>query len=195
VPPLISIRSFSAAASLVGLMGKPLHLKSVELEGLEVYIPPDRNDPDPEHDSGVRDSPRGRLTPPEAKFWNRRPRRDTPLIIDSIMSKNSSLEITSKKPGKLPRMFEIHDLVMTDFAFDRPATFKASLTNPKPEGKIAVTGSFGPWLRDNPRGTPIDGNYVFDSRQPRHHQGHWRHAVVHRSLRRSARAHHGGGHH
>jgi hypothetical protein len=52
VPPLISIRSFSAAASLVGLMGKPLHLKSVELEGLEVYIPPDRNDPDPEHDSG-----------------------------------------------------------------------------------------------------------------------------------------------
>jgi hypothetical protein len=163
VPPLITIRSFSAAASITGLIGRPLHLRSVTLEGLAVYVPPDRYDDDPDDDSGVPDSPRGRLAPPAAHPPHPTPALGkSPLVIDNIMSTNARLEIASKTPGKLPRTFNIHELSMDDFAFDRPATFRASLTNPKPKGQIAVEGHFGPWLRNDPRGTLIGGNYVFD---------------------------------
>jgi hypothetical protein len=162
VPPLIKIESFSAAASVFGLIGKPLHLRSVTLEGLEIYVPPDRNDTDPDDDSGMPDSPRGRLAPPAEHDPHPTPRLgESPLVIDTIMAMGARLEIASKKPGKLPRTFAIHELSMDDFAFDRPATFHASLTNPKPKGQIVVDGHFGPWLRDDPRGTAIGGKYEF----------------------------------
>ena len=85
-----------------------------------------------------------------------------PLVIDSILAMNARLEVESKNPGKLPRIFDIHELAMQNFAFDGPATCHASLTNPKPAGEVGLEGSFGPWLRDNPRGTAISGQYVFD---------------------------------
>ena len=163
MPPLVSIRQFSAASSIVGLIGRPLHLRSVTLEGLNIYVPRDRDGDDHGIDSGIPDSPRGRLAPPpkpKRRFWRR---RDTPLIVDSVTATNAALEIPSKKAGKQSRMFEIHDLVMDDFAFDRAATFHAALTNPKPTGQIAVEGHFGPWLRDTPRGTAVDGHYVFEN--------------------------------
>jgi hypothetical protein len=164
VPPLITIRSFSAAASVVGLVGSPLHLRSVTLEGLDIYVPPDRNDDDPDVDSGMPDSPRGRLAPPAAHPAHQTPAPgESPLVIDNIMAMNARLQIASKKPGKLPRSFEIHELSMDDFAFDHPATFTASLTNPKPKGQIAVEGHFGPWLKKDPRGTALGGNYVFEN--------------------------------
>ena len=40
VPPMIAIKSFSAEASLFGLIGGPLHLSRVHLTGLEINIPP-----------------------------------------------------------------------------------------------------------------------------------------------------------
>ena len=103
VPPLITIASFSAAASIGGLIGKPLHLRSVTFEGLEVYVPPDRNDPDPGVDSGAPDSPRGRLAPPPAHAPHKTPRPgESPLVIDNIMAMNARLEVASKKPDGGP---------------------------------------------------------------------------------------------
>ena len=163
VPPLIAIHSFSASAGVFGLIGKPLRLRSITLDGLELYMARDTNDPDEKEDSGMPDSPRGRLTPPAAHAAHPTPAAGkSPLVIDNIKAMNARLEIASKKPGKLPRRFDIHELSMDDFAFDRPATFTASFTNPKPEGRIAIEGHFGPWLKDDPRGTAIGGNYVFD---------------------------------
>ena len=40
VPPLIAIESFSADASLLGWLGRPLRLRRVHLEGLEINVPP-----------------------------------------------------------------------------------------------------------------------------------------------------------
>ena len=50
-------------------------------------------------------------------------------------------------------MFEIHDLVMTDFGFDRAAAFEARLSNWKPAGEIHAKGTFGPWNTTDPRMT------------------------------------------
>lgn len=138
-PPLIAIREFSAGASVVGLIGAPLHLRSVTLEGLDIRVP-----------SGGLPESRGTAG-----------REESPLVIDRITSTDARFEIASKRPGKLPRTFEIHDLVLTDFGFDRAAAFRASLTNPTPRGRIATEGSFGPWQRENPRMTPVSGTYDF----------------------------------
>src|SRR5688572_16731788 len=40
VAPLITIQSYSASAGLWGLMHSPLHLETVELDRLEISIPP-----------------------------------------------------------------------------------------------------------------------------------------------------------
>ena len=58
VAPLIKIGSYSASAGLWGLISSPLHLKTVELDHLEISIPPggvhgDLADPSVERDSTV----------------------------------------------------------------------------------------------------------------------------------------------
>src|SRR5688572_28227166 len=40
VPPLISIRAFEATAGVKGLLRTPVHLRTVSLEGLDIYVPP-----------------------------------------------------------------------------------------------------------------------------------------------------------
>ena len=40
VAPLITVKSFSASASIPGLIFKQLHLKTIDLEGLEIRVPP-----------------------------------------------------------------------------------------------------------------------------------------------------------
>ncbi len=46
VPPLITVKSFSVDADLIGLMHK--HVAHVQLEGLDIEIPPDRHPNDDE---------------------------------------------------------------------------------------------------------------------------------------------------
>jgi len=159
VPPLITIDSFSASASAFGLMGKPLHLRDVALEGLQIHIPPGGlNGPDAPKDSGARDfvdphavTTSGDSMGPVVKS----------LIIDHIVSKQARLEIASSKPGKLPRIFDIDNLVVNGFAPTGGASFHAGLTNPVPKGRIETSGVFGPWNGSEPELTPIRGEYAF----------------------------------
>ena len=39
--------------------------------------------------------------------------------------------------------------------------YEASLTNPKPRGRIQASGTFGPWVADSPSSTPLTGHYSF----------------------------------
>src|SRR6185295_1366625 len=40
--------------------------------------------------------------------------------------------------------------------------FDATLTNAVPPGEIVTKGNFGPWHRDDPGLTPVDGAFTFD---------------------------------
>jgi hypothetical protein len=156
VAPLITIGSYSASAGLWGLINSPLRLKTVKLDHLEIRIPPggvhgDLADPSVERDATV--------TRQEAK--------DEPsaskLVIDQIVSRTARLDIVPRDPGKLPRRFEIHNLAMRGFGDRDGATFDAALTNPIPRGEIVTHGTFGPWQADDPRQTPLRGEYTFKS--------------------------------
>jgi hypothetical protein len=41
--------------------------------------------------------------------------------------------------------------------------FRTQLTNAVPPGEIDTTGTFGPWQRDDPGQTPLDGGFTFDN--------------------------------
>jgi hypothetical protein len=156
VAPLIKIGSYSASAGLWGLIHSPLHLKTVELDHLEISIPPGGVHGDLAHPAVEGEAT---VTGQEAK--------DKPsaskLVIDQIVSRTAGLDIVPRDPGKLPRRFEIHNLVMRGFGDGDGATFDAALTNPTPRGEILTHGTFGPWEADDPSQTPVRGEYTFKS--------------------------------
>jgi hypothetical protein len=144
-----------------------LHLKTVELGGLDIRIPPggfrvDPAGPDAVATTGSASRDKGTLKEPPRRRWLPFRRRESgPLVIDRIVATQATLRLTPRDATKLPRIFEIHDLEMLDFGGDRGAQFTASLTNPTPAGRIETTGTFGPWQADDPHLTPIEGQYTF----------------------------------
>lgn len=147
VPPLVRLENISASAGLFGLLGTPLRLKTVELDRLEIHIPP----------GGVKVTQDGKPATQAPSESNGNPH----LLIDEIVAHAAQLQIASKQEGKLPRVFDIHDLHITGFGREDGADFRALLTNPKPEGRIETTGQFGPWQAEEPRRTPVRGDYTF----------------------------------
>lgn len=148
LPPLVSVHSFEASAPYRGLIGRRVQLGNVSLTGTDIRIPP------------------GGLRPAVASLDTATTdgsRRGSPIsiVIDEIVSRDARLEIATRKANKLPRVFEIHDLVMRGFGLPEGAQFQAGVTNAIPRGRVETTGIFGPWLKEDPSLTPIRGEYAF----------------------------------
>jgi hypothetical protein len=137
--PLIEIRKFTAEAGLFGVFATPSRIRFVRLEGLQIHVPPHRD--------------RSRQNEPK-----RQPR---PFVLDEVIADGTLLEIAPKTPGKDPRLFQIARLTLHSAGTDSPMNFIASLTNPTPPGSIESSGQFGPWQAEDPRQTPVSGNYTF----------------------------------
>jgi hypothetical protein len=142
VPPLVKVERFAIAVPALQAFRKPIEITSVTLEGMEIFIPK-----------------RGR--PAAEKVPTRRIPGPSPVVIRTLRTTKATLAIQSGKPDRPPRVFEIHELTLTDASFDRAVAYDAKLTNPKPVGQVAAKGSFGPWVADEPSETPIDGEYTF----------------------------------
>ena len=147
MPPLVSVNSFEASAPFTGLIGPRVQLGNVTLVGTDIRIPP----------GGLRPAVSSLDTGTTA---TRREDR-TSIVIDEIISRDARLEIATRKANKLPRVFEIHDLVMHGFGLPEGARFQAGVTNAIPRGRVETTGVFGPWLTEEPTLTPIRGEYSF----------------------------------
>jgi hypothetical protein len=158
VPPLITIDRFDATAGVRGLVKKPFHLRDVTVEGLNLHIPPGGFSP---NDDAGDDAPRPPkdTAPPKIVVA---PPAQLPVRIDSIHSMRARLEIASRRANRLPRVFEIEDLVMRGFGRPQGAEFHAGLINPIPRGRIETSGLFGPWNPVDPDLTPIKGEYAFN---------------------------------
>ena len=145
VPPLITVRHFSADSSALSLYRK--HLSTVRLEGLDIQIPPDHK----------RDRREGVATTGEVGRAAVRA-----FVIDHLQSVGGRLVILRSQPEKPPRVWDIHRLRMQFVSFDRAMPFDATLSNAIPPGEIDVSGSFGPWNDADPGDTPLDGRFTFD---------------------------------
>jgi hypothetical protein len=147
VPPLISIRRFQFESGLSGLLLRPRRFRLLRMEGLDIAIPP----------GGVRASEDSRApdhVPPAASSRS-------PIVIDRLESNDASLTLVPRQIGKAPRVFAIHRLTLHSVGIAERIPFEAELTNPVPKGAIATKGAFGPWQREEPASTPLDGQYTF----------------------------------
>jgi hypothetical protein len=168
VPPLVKVGAFSASAGLFGLLGPgPLRLRQVQLDRLDLYVPPDRlrgsdsaNSDSANSASADSVSESDSRTAPETAAPGG---IHTRLIIDEIIARAAQLQIASKNPGKAPRVFDIHDLRIVGYGEQDGADFHARLTNPTPSGEIDTRGRFGPWHASEPRTTPVKGTYTFSN--------------------------------
>ena len=158
--PLIRLAEFRFHAPLHYQRGKPFHISVVELEGLDVRVPPrSRFAHDKPKDAGeaVQRSNRG---------W------DLPTVsVDTVECLGTRLTLETDKPGKLPIQIAISRLKLTGFrrtgATGKTSVgvpvmdFEAELTNPKPVGRITTSGTFGPWQVDDPGESSVTGDYDF----------------------------------
>jgi hypothetical protein len=144
VPPLIQIQRVSFTASLPDVLRRRYTIENVELDGLQIHIPP--------KESGARPRIQGTDVDLATKY---------PILIKEIHATNGLISILRADPNKPPRQFPIQQVVVNNFSFDDPASFHAQLTNPVPRGEIDCSGTFGPWQADEPRHTPVDAKFTF----------------------------------
>jgi hypothetical protein len=144
--PLIAIRRFSADASISDLFWQRDKVSEVNLEGLQIHIPP--------HGAAKEVMGTGTEQPGADNTTLR-------IEIEKIVADGTLLEIEPKKAGKDPLQYEIQRLTLYSASADTRMTFRAQLVNAKPPGLINSNGTFGPWQKDEPRTTPVGGKYTF----------------------------------
>jgi hypothetical protein len=161
VRPLIRVGSFDASASVVGLLGRSVHLREVNVGSLDIYIPRRARlaDPRPE-DPNIEDL-QARKAPPDLPPHPVHRVVPSSIVIDRVVARSARLEIPSLRPGRLSRIFEIHDLALDGVGRREAWRFQAGLTNPIPRGRVETSGTFGPWDEDEPDFTPLSGQYTF----------------------------------
>jgi hypothetical protein len=117
---------------------------AVYLDGVEIIIPPKRER------AGGPSVPRTDSAPaPNVR-------------IGEVLITNAKLSILPRDSKRQPLTFDLHRIRLTGAGLNSPMRYEAELRNPKPEGEIKATGHFGPWQRDEPGDTPLDGDYKFE---------------------------------
>ena len=143
-PPMVVVDSFEFRTGWRELLQPTTRLVTVQVKGLQVNIPPKED--------------RGPLMPDDSK---RSGQSALGIVVDKIECTDAKVTLETNKPGKKPLEFAIKSLVLTDVGAKKALNYTALLVNPKPVGDVQSTGHFGPWQGDNPRDTPIDGDYSF----------------------------------
>jgi hypothetical protein len=141
IQPIIAVDEFQFGAGILDLLRTPMRVHRVYLKGLQLNIPP----------KGQR-----------GEGGNLRSRK-IKIYVDAFDCEKAQLIINTVVPGKLPLEFDISKLDMQKIGPGQPLRFTATLVNPKPVGDIQSSGFFGPWQADDPRSTPVRGDYSFSN--------------------------------
>jgi hypothetical protein len=146
VPPMITIDGFEIRGTLRDLLQKPRHVAEVRLQGLRVTIPPG------DDSQTVREAPDRQQASNVRKLQQ--------VVIDRFEAPDTVITLVPKRPGKPPKVFTVHHLVMDSLGINETMPYLATLTNPVPKGEIETSGTFGPWNVAEPARTPITGRYT-----------------------------------
>jgi hypothetical protein len=145
LPPLIALRRFEFELDLDTLWNPPVNVRHVKLHGFALTIPPKGERP-------VFTQPEGSETHSSAS-----------VRIQEVIADGSLLTLLPKKADKAPLVFDLHKLRLFDLGPNRAMGYSAILTNAKPPGTISSSGTFGPWVAQEPSSTPLTGDYTFEN--------------------------------
>jgi hypothetical protein len=155
VPPLISAEKFTVDADLVGLWRR--HVAHVRLDGLKIQVPPgNRRDDDTE-----REAEKDAKSLPLGSSNRGHVAAGRQVVIDVVEAPEAAVIIIPRNPEKTPKTWYLHTLYVHSVSANTTMPFEALLTNGVPPGQIATEGSFGPWHRDDPGHTPVNGAFTF----------------------------------
>jgi hypothetical protein len=143
LPPFISIARVWMDLGLFSLVRR--HVEEVHMDGLKIQVPP-------------KDA---RKTFGDNADADEDPYLPSKIIIERLTTHDAVLSFISDKPNHRPHVFQIEDLELRQLGFERAVPFRARLVNPLPQGLVEADGSFGPWVKDDPAETPVNGTYVF----------------------------------
>jgi hypothetical protein len=146
--PLIRLAEFRFHAPLHYQSGQPVHITQIRLKGLEIRFPPRSHMQRAFEAKSEKQSPSNSL--------------HVSVVVDAVDCTDARLALETDKPNKLPLQFEIHQFRLKGVRPGAPMNFDAQLDNPKPPGAIHTTGSFGPWIVDDPGSSAIRGDYTFN---------------------------------
>jgi len=164
-PPLISVSRFTADGNLLRLLHK--HVAHVQLEGLDIEIPPKPRHADDDRgrsSTGAERAPAttGATRPAGGGTLSGARDPEADVVVDAMDSMDARLAILSSEDAKPPKVWAIHTLHMETVGIGQAMPYNATLTNGIPRGEIVTKGSFGPWQREEPGDTPLNGTYTFD---------------------------------
>ncbi|HZP24689.1 MAG TPA: AsmA-like C-terminal region-containing protein [Terriglobales bacterium] len=153
LPPLITVRHLVVQAQLVELLATPVHIRTLQLDGLEIRVGHKRS---PEQGGAT---PAARSANPHA----RKPRHThlANFVVDKVEADGAKLYILRQDPAREPLLFDLRKLELRSAGTHRPMRFTAELTNPTPPGLIESSGHFGPWNFDDASTTALGGHYTF----------------------------------
>jgi hypothetical protein len=153
VPPLISIETFTVDSNLLELWRR--QVASVKLDGLTIQVPPDTPD-----ESSVSNMAGSALTP-RANATDGTGDYVKQVVIRELDAPDAQLIVLRRDPTKPPRTWHLHQLHLKSVGVDTNMPFETLLTNAVPPGEISAKGTFGPWQRDDPGRTALDGLFTF----------------------------------
>jgi AsmA-like C-terminal region len=131
---LLSVESLIIEANPARLFSK--HLSLIRLEGAHAVFAPLGTGPD----------------------WQPTP---STVVVDEFEATDALLEFTRHDSRIPPVSFNIHQFLGHHLATPDPMRFELQIQNPTPPGEVHVTGSFGPWNKNQLAETPIAGKYSF----------------------------------
>jgi hypothetical protein len=149
VPPLVTVDAFTLDGGLIGLFSRPRHFRTVSLTGLKINIPP----------GGLKGTSNGSPSVQSDEDGD----GPAAIIVDILEANDAALTLIPKREGKEPKVFAVHRLTMKPLGRAQAMTFDATITNPVPKGLVKTKGTFGPWSREDPGRTPLNGHYTFDN--------------------------------
>jgi hypothetical protein len=153
--PLIDLGEFSFHVPLRYEMAQHLRIAQVRLKNLNIDVPPHSQ---PDTQTGLQSAME---QPPGQPPAPTQPGALSNITIEQVICDGGGVILETGRPGRAPLEFPIAHLTLTQLAAGKPMDFEAELTNPRPRGLIHASGSFGPWVVEDPGESPVSGKYQF----------------------------------
>lgn len=149
-PPILRMGSFSFSVDLGVLekqekFGGKHEIRAVYVQNLEINVPP-------KGDRSVRSAAAGGGSGAGAA---------KNVVIENVFISAARLIVHPRDTTKRPLDISLHRLHLKAATLTDPLQYEASLQIPKPPGQIESTGSFGPWDKDDPGSSPLQGKYTY----------------------------------